>query len=182
MVAHLVTGNSQQQTGFAYLAVLVILTVIAITLASASTRNAMTAKREREKQLFFVGEQFYNAFESYYNSAQQETDRYPKTLQQLLVDNRSLKAAYHLRQFYVDPMTQQADWGLIFNENKQIVGVYSLSAEHILKTNLSADYVTVSSVNRELVYSDLKFVYLPQKNNKASSTLNVNIDSGVGQN
>jgi hypothetical protein len=60
-------------------------------------------------------------------------------------------------------MTQQADWGLIFNENKQIVGVYSLSAEHLLKTNLSADYVTVNSVNRELLYSDLKFVYLPQK-------------------
>jgi len=159
MVLPIVTGNRQRQGGFAYIALLASLAVLAMVLNSVSINKSHQAKREREAQLFFVGKQFRNALASYYRVSQDETRRYPQTLTELLVDNRGLKPRYHLRNIYIDPMTQSKEWGLVVNTEEQIVGIYSLSNAALLKSNLP-DYAILENKG-EARYSDLKFIYQP---------------------
>ena len=160
MAQPIVSGkNISRDKGFAYVALLASMTVIALLLSSVSVNQSHQAKRERETQLLFIGEQFRNSLASYYLVSQQENDRFPKTLSQLLVDNRALKPRHHLRQIYRDPITQSYHWGLVLNTNKQIIGVYSLSNELLLKSKLPEFAVLVS--DGQATYSDLKFIYQP---------------------
>ncbi len=161
-------GAYKANSGFAYLALLAALAVLALVLSSASVSQSHKAKRERETQLFFIGEQFYNALASYYAVSQQETDRYPKTLAQLLVDNRAIKPRHHLRQIYQDPMTHTYEWGLVLNSQKQIIGIYSLSDEVLLKSKLP-EFAVIEG-NQQALYSNLKFIYRPSNKAKPAQS------------
>jgi len=148
--------------GFAYIALLASLAILMLVLTSASENRAQNAKREREQQLFFVGEQFRNAIASYYENSPQGAKQYPRTLEGLLKDNRSISPARHLRRIYQDPITRDVFWGLVKNEKQQIIGVYSLSSESVLITNFDDSLITVEVEQRELSYFDLKFIYRPK--------------------
>jgi len=149
--------------GFAYIALLAILAILMLALTSASENIAQNAKREREQQLFFVGEQFRNAIGRYYEQSPQGTKQFPKILEVLLKDNRSIKPVRHLRKLYSDPITKSALWGLVKNEQQQIIGVFSISAEEVLITNFDSNVVSVDIEQGVLIYSDLKFIYAPEK-------------------
>ncbi len=84
--------------------------------------------------------------------------RYPQSLEELLIDNRSQKPGYHLRQLYPEPITDLA-WGLIRDEQGGITGVYSRSNQTLLITNFDARYVTVELTDEALRHSDLRFIY-----------------------
>lgn len=157
MVACTLNGNKYQQVGFAYMALLVVISASLLALSAAIPDKFQQAKREREAQLFFVGQQITNAIESYYNNPLVTEKHYPETLDELLVDDRSPKPMHHLRKLYRDPMTSSKEWGLVKNEEMQIVGVYTLSEGKPLKTNYSA-YSSVV-VNGDQYY-DIKFVYI----------------------
>jgi len=148
--------------GFAYIALLATLAILMLALTSASESISHNAKREREQQLFFVGEQFRNAIKNYYENSPSGVKQFPNKLNDLLKDNRFAKPARYLRRIYRDPMSNDFDWGVVLNENKQIVGIYSLSSKELLKTNLPSDLVTVDSDKGKLKYSDLKFIYTPE--------------------
>jgi len=152
-----------RNSGFAYIALLASLTVLMLVLTSASESLYLKSKRERELQLFFVGEQFRNAIGNYYESSPQSAKQFPKSLDVLLKDNRSINPARHLRRIYEDPISRKKDWGLVKNEQQGIVGVYSLTTEPILITNFDYKKVTVDIEQGMLVYSDLKFIYTPEK-------------------
>ncbi|MFW5425868.1 MAG: type II secretion system protein [Methylophagaceae bacterium] len=151
--------------GFAYIALLASLAVLMLALTAASESIAHSAKREKEQQLFFVGEQFRNAIASYYQNAPNGVQQYPDSLEVLLTDNRAIKSMRHLRRIYLDPMTSQALWGLLKNEHQRVIGVYSLSTEEVLKTNIDTTLVTVLTTNATIIYSDLKFIYTPKDEN-----------------
>jgi len=156
--------------GFAYIALLASITVLMLVLTSASEVASQSLKREREYQLFFVGEQIRNAIGRYYENTPQGTKAFPKSLNVLLHDERFINNTRHLRQIYLDPMTNTRDWGLVQNENKQIIGVFSTSTESLLITNLDPNVVTIDAGQPVLNYSHLKFIYQP--NNAANKAKN----------
>lgn len=168
MVRHLMghtimTGKFYRISGFAYMALLLMVAVSSLMLTVAMPDIYQTAKREREAQLFFVGQQYQRAIQRFYENRFVPIKRYPNSFDELLDDNRSLKPQHHLRQIYRDPITQSTEWGLVLNEQDQIMGVYSLSQGSVLKTHIQGHGVTVSNVAGAQKYSDLKFVYLPNR-------------------
>lgn len=162
MVLPIPTGKvMKSENGFAYIALLASLTILMLVITAASENTAQNAKRERELQLFFVGEQFRNAIASYYENSPQENKQYPLSLENLLVDKRAIKTLHHLRKIYQDPITNSYDWGVVRNEQHRIIGIYSLSVEPVLITNFDPELIMVEMNISRLVYSDLKFVYMP---------------------
>lgn len=115
--------SSNKQLGFGYLTILVLLVGMSIALGVASERVDTAIKREKEKDLIFIGQQYQQALTRYYN---QTPNALPANLVDLLSDNRSLKTKHHLRQLFLDPITNQA-WGVKRNAQNQITAVYSLS-------------------------------------------------------
>jgi type II secretory pathway pseudopilin PulG len=159
----IMNGNLNRHRGFAYMALLVVIFSSLLVLTKAMPDIYQTAKREREAQLFFVGQQYQRAIEHFYENRFVAIKRYPRSFDELLVDNRSPKAQHFLRKLYRDPITQTNNWGLILNEQDQIMGIYSQSNGKVLKKHIKEQRVTISNVAGAEQYSDLKFVYLPSR-------------------
>lgn len=117
----------------ALLALLVILLML-LPLMSAETRLWQTRlRRERETELLFVGDQYARALAAYRDA--EPIRAYPKTLAELVDDRRGLTPRHHLRRLYRDPLTGSADWGLVYDGDRRIVGLYSLAAGRPFKQN-----------------------------------------------
>ena len=116
-----------RQRGFTYLGVMFIVSVLAMTAALASVVWSTELRRERERELVFVGQQFQAALERYRQRSADPAAPYPRRLEELVHDDRGVDVQRHLRRIYVDPMTGDTQWGLIRLPNGGIVGVHSLS-------------------------------------------------------
>ncbi len=163
-------GNTMQpktsvnQQGFTYIGVLIIVAVMMMALGAASEIWHTVMQREKEQELLFVGHQFRGAIGKYYA---QSGSRYPPSLEALLESNdqgvsgSGAKKARFLRKIYPDPITGEANWGLVTGPDKRVQGVYSLSEDAPYKTtgfiNADADLELAEK------YSDWKFVYKPVK-------------------
>ncbi len=166
MVLYIMHGNlaqhrKQAQQGFAYLVVLFI--AVALGLASTVTyENYSTlAKREREAQWLFVGQQYQQAISSYYHQSPNGLKSLPTNLDDLVKDSRFVSIKRHLRQLYMDPITQDA-WQVILNDNQQIVGVVSASQEPILQH--AKIMQILPNAENIATYTELKFVFEPKAN------------------
>lgn len=121
------------QYGFTYLWALLLVAVMGIGLSVAVEIDAVAAQRERERELITIGHQFRDAIGRYYQTQLTGGRReYPPSLEELLRDSRSPGIRRHLRKIFVDPLTGQAEWGLI-RSGGRIVGVHSLSAREPIK-------------------------------------------------
>lgn len=148
-------SNARRPRGFTYLGVLFIVGLLATTAAAAGVVWAAAQQRDNEVELVFVGRQFAAAIERYRaasgpptadptgdpsagSSARSSagssfapranpTALYPRSLEALLRDDRAITPQHHLRRLYLDPMTGNAQWGLIRLPGGGIVGVHSLS-------------------------------------------------------
>lgn len=142
------------------MAMLFIIVVIGISLGVAGEVWSTSAKRHREMELLFRGEQFSAAIGSYYRQSP-GVKRYPKELADLLEDNRFPGVKRHLRKIYIDPMTGKADWQLITEKDGSIRGVRSSSLEEPMKKDefplKLADFKDAES------YGKWEFVYNPHK-------------------
>ena len=143
--------------GFTYIGLLVAVVLIGVGLAAAGQVWSTTAKRERERELLFVGGQFRHAIGSYFD-ASPGVKQYPRKLEELLQDQRFPVVKRHLRKIYLDPITGSRDWGLV-TMGDQIVGVYSRSNDKPLKVETFAP--EDSSFAGSAAYSDWRFVYAP---------------------
>jgi type II secretory pathway pseudopilin PulG len=113
------------QSGFAYVAVLIVVAVFGAISASVVTAGRALTQRSAEEELLFVGAQFQNAIRSYHEFAV-GGPMYPVSLQDLLLDRRVPGILRHLRRIYADPLTGKDDWGLIMSpDGGRIIGVYS---------------------------------------------------------
>ncbi len=92
------------EKGSIYILMLFTVTIAGILLAATGQIWQFKAQREKEKQLLLVGEQFRQAVMSYYNSASDGGKKYPKTLEDLLLDKRGVTPERHLRKIFFDPM------------------------------------------------------------------------------
>jgi type II secretory pathway pseudopilin PulG len=118
--------GSRGQAGFTYIGLLIAVVFFGLGSVGAARLLASTERAEREAELIFIGHQFRQAIRSYIQAGPR-SGLYPATLNDLLTDNRYPKPMRHLRRLFVDPITGQADWGLVNAPEGGIMGVYSLS-------------------------------------------------------
>jgi type II secretory pathway pseudopilin PulG len=148
--------DRRHSTGFTYLTVLFAVAFAGVGLALLGEAWDTASRRERETELLYVGDQYRRAIERYYlNGAQ----RYPRTLQEMLKDPRSLETRRYLRQLYPDPLRGTPDWVLIRAPDGGIMGVHSRSQDKPLK--LANFRLRDRDFEGAAKYSDWKFVYMP---------------------
>jgi type II secretory pathway pseudopilin PulG len=145
--------------GFAYIALLVFVGLTGAFLAAAGTLYSTAARREKERELLFVGNQFRHAIELYYRKSP-GAQAWPKDLEALVEDKRNVVPQHWLRKLYADPLTRSADWGVVEAPGGGIMGVYSKSDAAPVK---SANFAQRDEAFKGAVkYSDWKFVYKPE--------------------
>jgi type II secretory pathway pseudopilin PulG len=119
--------------GFAYLGLVVAVAVLGVALAAVGAAWQAAARRDKERELLFVGDQIRRALAQYYVQAPPQGPRHALSLDDLLRDPRVAVMRRHLRKLYADPMTGKAEWGLVRGADGAIYGVHSLSRERPLK-------------------------------------------------
>ena len=146
--------NAGKQKGFTYVGFLIFVAVAGAGLAAYGEVASHAAQREKEAELLFRGEQIRDAIASYYRKQQ----RYPQALAELLEDKRFPMPVRHLRRLYRDPMSGEADWGLVEAPGGGgVMGVYSRSEDPPIKTgNFSAKNPEFEKATK---YADWKFVH-----------------------
>jgi type II secretory pathway pseudopilin PulG len=160
-------GNEQRQRGFTYLGVLFAIVLLSAGLLGGAEVWHTAQKREKERELLFVGNQFRVAIASYYDKSPGGIKRYPETLSDLLKDKRFPFTQRHLRKIYSDPITRKRDWGLVKAPEGGIMGIYSLSEQPPIKVgNFSPANDQFKDQTR---YSDWKFVHAPQQRVQGAS-------------
>jgi type II secretory pathway pseudopilin PulG len=118
--------------GFAYLWVLLLVALMGLGLAAAVQVDATLARRDKERELLSVGRQFRTAIQRYHSARVGGKQEYPASLDDLLRDNRVPGMVRHLRKLFTDPVTGQAEWGLVRVAGR-VVGVHSLSDQVPIK-------------------------------------------------
>ncbi len=140
------------QRGVTLMIVLVMVVVVGLAAGMAGSTWRTVVQRANEEELLWRGDQYRRAIENYVryqaggittgvpksltfddkNKKSATFARYPRRLEDLLKDPRSLKPLRHLRQLYPDPMTGE-DWELIKAPGGQIKGVKSTSKDEPFK-------------------------------------------------
>jgi type II secretory pathway pseudopilin PulG len=121
------------ESGYTLLSLLLAVAIIGFGLAGAGELWSRAEQRERERELLFAGNQIRSAIAQYYVRTPGRVKRYPRRLEDLLLDDRYPNVTRHLRRLYNDPMTGQPAWGLVEAPGGGIMGVYSLSRAAPLK-------------------------------------------------
>jgi len=160
------TGHRPLATdrGFTYIAVMMLVVVMGIALSMTGRYWSTVAKREKEEELLFRGDQIRKGIEQYYKwTAQKHGGQglYPENLEELLKSKFSMAPKRSLRKIYLDPMTGKADW-VIFTDpaSKRMMGVRSASNDVPLKvSNFPFIYRDFEGKTK---YSDWVFAYTPQ--------------------
>ena len=151
------------KNGFTYIAVMVLVVIMGITLSMTGRYWDTIAKRDREEELLFRGDQIRKGIETYYKwTAAKHGGKglYPESLDEMVKSKNSRAPKRSLRRLYKDPVTGKADWVIITDPSKRVMGVHSASEEEPLKTsNFPLAYAAFEGKNK---YSDWVFAYVPQ--------------------
>lgn len=151
--------SRSRQQGLTYLFVLLALAAMGVWLAAVGTLWSTAARREKERALLDAGHAYREAIGRYYQQTPGSVRRYPENLPQLLLDRRYLQVRRHLRRPYPDPVTGEAEWGLVLSPDGGVMGVYSKSGkEPLKKAGFAAVDEAFTGASR---YSEWKFTYVP---------------------
>ncbi|MDD5203906.1 MAG: type II secretion system protein [Desulfobacterales bacterium] len=155
--------------GFTYISALVFVVIMGIALSTAGGFWSTVAKREREQELLFRGDQILRAIDSYYRQAPgNRAPEYPKSMQDLLKDPRYPSPRRHLRRPFRNPMSREGNWELILDNRGGIKGVFANSPEQPTKKGrFPAGYEKFETA---AAYSDWKFTH-DLKQGQSSSPL-----------
>jgi type II secretory pathway pseudopilin PulG len=138
--------------GFTYIGFLIFVAIAGAGLAAYAEIASHAMRREKEAELLFRGNAYQAALASYYRVGQV----WPQSLEQLLEDKRFPMPVRHLRKLYRDPMTGEADWGLIDAPGGGVMGIHSRSEDTPIKT---ANFPSANAAfEKARTYSDWKFV------------------------
>ena len=99
-----------------------MMALMGVMLAEHRHNLAHRRQREKERELLFIGNQFRQAIERYYERSPGELKKYPASLEELLKDNRFVTTQRHLRRIYRDPMTGNTEWGMVNAPEGGIMG------------------------------------------------------------
>ena len=136
--------------------ILFIVAIMGAGLALVGEVWHTVAMREKEAELLHIGNQYRRAIERYYLSGPRQ---YPRTLEDLLRDQRKPGIERYLRQLYPDPITGSREWGFVKAPDGGIMGVHSRSEEKPLK--VARFRPTQQGFEGAEKYSDWKFVFSP---------------------
>ena len=157
MVKRVQRRASAGQAGFVYMGLLVFVAIMGIGLSATGMVFHQQAQREKEAQLLFAGDEIRRAIGLYYEKSPGGVKQFPRTLDDLLLDQRYPGVQRYLRRVYVDPMTGSPDWVLISAPDGGISGVHSASSGQPLKAgNFPAGD---EDFNDKHSYAAWKFVY-----------------------
>ena len=126
-------GPARPVAGFTYACILFAILVIGMALAMAGTVWSTSARREREAQLLWTGDQYTRAIKSYYLRGPAGVRQFPQSLEDLVSDQRGPIPLRHLRRIYPDPVTGQADWQIERLADGAIIGLRSASQGRPIK-------------------------------------------------
>lgn len=154
----MVAAHASRQRGLTYIAVLFLIALHGAVLGAVGMFWHTAQKREKERELLFVGDQFRRAIRAYAQSGPGVAGQLPKSLDDLIRDPRLPGTKRHLRKVFVDPMTGTMEWGLVKTpDGSGIAGVYSRSQDAPLKTaNFEPDDKEFEGAVK---YSEWKFQY-----------------------
>jgi type II secretory pathway pseudopilin PulG len=166
--------NSNFNKGFTYIGLLLFIAITGVGLSVAGMSWQYQVRAEKEKQLLFVGAEFRNAINSYYESSPNAAKVYPASLNDLLLDKRMPNIKRHLRKVYLDPMTGKSDWGFEIQQGR-IVGIYSQSTLAPYKQrgfNVEEEKLVGAKTYKDWIFG---------RNGSAESNLTNNSKNGVKQ-
>lgn len=130
----------RRQGGFTYLMLLWWVALSGIMLMALAQRWSTEARRHKEMELVFRGEQIRLAIEAYAKvPVEPGQSPLPTSLDELVADRRDGTVRHHLRRLWPDPITGSPQWGLVQDPpvtpmgKPGIRGVYSLSAQRPLR-------------------------------------------------
>jgi hypothetical protein len=115
--------------------------------------------------LLFIGDQYRKAIDSFWRAEAGGGKRLPKDFKELLSDPRFPNKVRHLRRIYRDPMTRDAEWGVVRGPDGGISGVYSLSEGSPLKMAGFAEPYT--EFEKAKSYREWVFVFREETGEKA---------------
>ena len=146
------------ERGFGLLFGLFLVALVAVSLTATALLASTEAKRDRERELLFVGAQYRQAIRSYYY-ALPGRPAYPPTLQDLIEDPRFPMIVRHLRTLYPDPVSGRPFKVIRDPLDHGIEGVYSPSRAPPLKIAgfPPGDHAFTGARH----YADWRFVFVP---------------------
>ncbi|MDD2700757.1 MAG: type II secretion system protein [Sideroxydans sp.] len=122
-----------RQFGFTYLILLALIAIMGVMMMAAGQVWHTVQQRDKEQELLFVGNQFRQALNGYYEHSPERAPRYPMQLEDLLKDPRYPSTRRYLRKIYRDPISGSDQWGLVRGADGEIYGIHSLSEEMPIK-------------------------------------------------
>jgi type II secretory pathway pseudopilin PulG len=144
--------------GFTYLTVLFVIAILLGGLALVGEMWETSARREKEAELLFIGDQYRRAIGLFYAATPGTPKRYPRTLDELIKDPRQPGTERYLRKLYPDPLTG-AEWVAIKGPDGGVQGVHS--ASEIAPLKIANFRVRDASFEGAAKYSGWKFIHTP---------------------
>lgn len=158
------------QRGYTYFGALFVVALIGLALAGAAMVWKIQQRREKERELLFVGQQYIDAIASYYHAAPGGAKKYPRSMEELLRDPRYPNVKRHLRKPWRDPLTGAKEWGVVYTKDGGVAGVRSLAEGTPLKqTNFG---VMDSLLAGKASYHDWRFIYIAATDQNLKETHN----------
>lgn len=118
-------AGSRSEEGYTLVALLLVMTLLALFAAAAAENVRQQAQREREKEAIFRGEQMSDAIRSYYRfRGAQGVNSLPTSIDQLLEGvPRGTKKLQILRvEAAHDPLSKSGEWKLISPTSQEVGG------------------------------------------------------------
>jgi type II secretory pathway pseudopilin PulG len=147
-----------RQAGFTYLTVMFVIAILMGGLAIVGETWETSARREKEAELLFIGNQYRRAIGLYYLSTPGVVKAYPRQIEDLLKDPRQPGTVRHLRKLFPDPITGKP-FVVIKGGDGGVQGVASPSDDAPLK--LAGFRVRDAIFESAQKYSEWKFIHTP---------------------
>jgi len=125
-------GVGGRNGGFTFIGLLIAVALLGLALAGSGVVWHLEARRDKEQQLLFAGEQIRAAIARYRDASPGGNKQFPEHLEDLLQDRRFPMPVRHLRRLYRDPLTADGVWQVV-REQGRIIGVVSKAEGRPLK-------------------------------------------------
>ena len=156
MVKH--ARPARRSAGFTYLTVMFVIAILLGGLSIVGEVWETSARREKETELLFIGNQYRRAIGLFYEATPGQPKRYPRSLDELVKDPRQPTTQRYLRKLYPDPVTGK-EWVAIKGGDGGVQGVHSVSEDAPLK--IAGFRVRDASLEGAQKYADWKFIHTP---------------------
>jgi len=145
--------------GYALVVALILVAMVSLAATIVLASRSADALREKERELLWVGGQYREALRSYVDATPAgHAQRFPRSLTDLVADNRGPITKRHLRRIYPDPMTGHADWELEGSPGV-ITGLHSASQD--LPLQRAGFGPGEEEFARATSYAEWRFFYAP---------------------